>query len=156
MASLPMKDCTTPLEDAKLLFANDYMRFVSSGVSGLGTVVTNPAYGPNAWPPGPRPDPYKWTDPKTSTTWTLVLLDGKWLYQSSKDQRYFISASNLYDLQGVHKDPDSGLALGPVRGTPHPDQEWHLSKWTIGGLGAGWVILGGLGLYSLLQKGGKK
>ncbi len=73
-----------------------------SGFGGLGCNCQNKpnmnglsgSLGPNygAWPPGPRPDPYKWTAPN-GITWTLILLDGKWVYQSSRDKRMFITTS---------------------------------------------------------------
>ncbi len=120
----------------------------NKGVSGLAGNL-GPNYG--SWPPGPRPDPYRWRAPD-GTTWTLVNLDNKWVYQSSKDRRMFISASNLYDLMGVKKD-DNLLAVGLIPGEPHPDamarNDW--SNWSIAGIGAGWVILGAVGVYAYVQ-----
>ncbi len=104
-------DCTTPLESAKLLYAGDYMGLVSSGVSGLGAVNVS-------WPPGPRPEPYKWTSNR-GETYTLVLLDGAWRYKNSRTGM-FISPSNLYDIIGVPKDVNTGAS-----GTGLGDRWWH-------------------------------
>jgi len=119
---------------------------------GASTVGFSGNLGSNysAWPPGPRPDPYKWTDPKSGTTYTLVMLDSKWMYQSSRDKRLFITTSNLYDLMGVKKDPETLTPTTPVPGEMHPDQiqaqGW--SNWQVAGVGAGWLIVAGLVGYA--------
>ncbi len=138
-------DCTTPLEDLKLQHATDYMQLVSSGVSGLGIEPnTNPAYGVKAWPPGPKPEPYKWKAPD-GTTWTQVLLDGKWMYQWSKDKRMMISASNLYDLMGVQKDPETGMVISEIPGEAKPVPfDWDRPF----GVSIGWWALGALVVLS--------
>lgn len=122
----------------------------NKGVSGLGNFSLGPNYG--SWPPGPRPDPYRWHAPD-GTTWTLIQLDGKWVYQSSKDKRLFITTSNLYDLMGVKKD-DNLLAVGPIPGEPHPDSmpvhDW--SNLQIAGIGAGWLLLGAVGIYVVMKR----
>lgn len=203
MASMPMKDCATPLEDARLLHANDYMKLVSSGISGLAgggghgghhhgggrwggggygwggpywgggfdednvyvlPVVVGTSglgglsgktqdipvtqWGYAGWPPGPRPHPYKWTDPRTGTTWTRSVMDGKWLYQSSVDERYYITASNLYELQGLKKDTD-GLIVESPKGKAEPEHWWEQE---ILGVKAGWLAALGVGGYLLCQK----
>ncbi len=148
MSLKPIKDCTTVVEDAKLLYAKDYMALVSPSTTGMGAWS-------GAWPPGPKPEPYKWTDPKSGVTWTLVALDLAWRYRSSKTGE-FISPSNLYDLMNIRKDPETGASLPgqKIPGTPNPEKVppsfW--DNWKIGGLSAGWVILGGLGVYSLVKK----
>lgn len=119
-------------------------------MSGFGTLPAGdlgPNYG--AWPPGPKPEPYKWTS-NDGTTYTLIQVDGKWMYQSSKNPRLFISTSNLYEIMGVKKDPITLVAVSDISGEPHPEHgkmhaEW--SQWQIAGIGAGWVILGGIGAY---------
>ncbi len=78
-----------------------------------------------------------------------MLLDGKWMYQSSKDQRVYITTSNLYELQGLRHDTD-GIPVEPPRGEFHPPEG--LSTWTLGGLSAGWLIALGLGGYLLFKK----
>ncbi len=207
MASLPMKDCATPLEDARLLYADDYMAYVSSGVGEMGidppifirrqfpgvppappspapspkpplaskwgavwfkgllpTAITNPVplrglsgktqdipvtqWGYAGWPPGPRPHPYKWTDPRTNITWTRAVMDGKWLYQSSVDERYYITASNLYELQGLRKDTD-GLIIDSPKGTA--SEHWWEKEYF--GVKAGWLAALGVGGYLLCKKG---
>lgn len=146
---MAVKDCTTQVEDLKLLYANDYMRFVSSGMTGLGA-------SPVSWPPGPRPEPYSWTD-HNGTTWTLVLLDGKWMYRDGVHNLY-VSASNLYDMMGITKDTDGKPPEGAaVPGISHADKEalskppkkkgFDLTKLQLGGLGAGWLIVLGVGGY---------
>ncbi len=150
MASTPMRDCTTGVEDAKLLYSGDYMKLVSSGVSGLGAV--------NTWPPAARPEPYSWTDPKTHTTWTLVSLDRKWMYRDGK-KNLFISPSNLYDLMGVAKEDLTGNVAPnqSIPGLPNatnqkddaapyvPPSGWNLSTTVLGGLSLGWAIVLGVG-----------
>ncbi len=155
MALTAMDDCTTPLEDMKLQNANSYLEMVSSGLTGLGAAVeTNPAYGINAWPPGSKPEPYKWTAPN-GVTWTQVLLDGKWMYRSSKDGRMFISASNLYDLMRVPKNPESGLAIGPIPGERAPVDYWdELQR-----VNPLWLAFGAFGVllvFDEFKKRGKK
>ncbi len=232
MALMSMSDCTTPLEDMKLLNAKDYMALVSSGLSGFGDdppsvfssqvqsitdvitaiaakfaprdgvskprrgqryeypwypdwgtpapapvqnqpfvdprfvsglgiftdelsglgdadeVKTYPTYGVNSWVPGPRPEPLKWTNPSDGVTWSQKLVDGKWVYQSSKDERYYISTSNLYDLMRLHKNPESGLVTGPIPGTQtryfKPDD-----------IDPKWWLLGGIGLFILFSGNGR-
>lgn len=113
--------------------------------------------GPNygAWPPGPKPDPYKWTSPDDET-WTRILFDGKWMYQSSKDERMYISASNLYDIMGVKKDPDTLLAVGPIPGKLSEKEEetpWQkINKNKIAGIGVGWLAIGIAGIALLSDK----
>ncbi len=161
MSMKPMQDCTTGVEDAKLLYANNYMKLVSSnltGMSGFGAVNPLPP-GVNPWPPGPRPEPYSWTDPKSKIKWTLIQLDGKWMYQDGKKKLY-ISPSNLYDLMGVKKDVETGnvAANQVIKGTangpgpvtlpipPAPASSgWNLSTISIGGLSLGWMIVLGAG-----------
>lgn len=149
MALTPTADCTTAIEDLKLLHAKDYMNLVSSGVSGLGAV-------PTSWPPGPQPEPYKWTDSR-GTTWTLVQLDGAWRYRDGKTNT-FISPSNLLDLMGVRKNEINGAPLPTekIPGTSNADrirQEgmktsgFNLSTTMIGGLSLGWAIIIGTGIY---------
>lgn len=145
------------------------------GVAGLGcegnptcecgggsTVGFSGNLGPNygAWPPGPQPEPYKWTDPRSRTTYTLVQIDGKWMYQSSRDKRLFITTSNLYELMGVKKDPETMLPTSPIPGEKSAEfqssQGW--SNWQIAGIGAGWVIVAGIvgyAAYKGYQKRGK-
>ncbi len=183
MALTAISDCTTPLEDMKLLNASDYMKLVSSGIGSYGPVMrqgnsnfgrrsnsphlpwasggyteprlaglsdddveTNPVYGINAWPPGPQPSPYKWSAPN-GTTWTRVLLDGKWLYQSSKDARYYISASNLYDIMGVAKQPETGLAISPIPGEEPP---FSLERW-LKKTNPGYLALGALAFFIMID-----
>ncbi len=200
MASLPMMDCTTPLEDFRLLHSIDYMRLVSSGISGLGhggggrwrgrsggwggpaywgggfdednvyvlPVVVGTSgmdslsgktqdipvtqWGYAGWPPGPRPHPHHWTDPRTGTTWTRTVMDGKWLYQSSVDERYYITASNLYELQGLKKDTD-GLIVEPPKGVAEPEHWWEQE---IFGVKAGWLAAGAAGAFLLCGQKGKR
>ncbi len=148
MPLVALKDCTTAVEDAKLLYAKDYMALVSSG---MGKVDSVP-YG--AWPPGQRPEPYKWTDPRTGDTWTLTSLDLAWRYRNSRTKD-FISPSALYDLMGIKKYAENGAIVpgqvipGEHHDTGEPKSNW--SNWTIGGLGAGWAILGGIGIYALVK-----
>ncbi len=109
-----------------------------------------PSYG--SWPPGPRPEPYRWKAPD-GTTWTLVELDGKWMYQSSKNKRMFISTSNLYELMGIRKDPETMVVVEPIPGEHHKDpneSNWLALK--IGGVGLGVLVLGGIGAYLILKK----
>lgn len=118
-----------------------------SGFGALPPGDLGPNYG--VWPPGPKPEPYKWTS-NDGTTYTLVQVDGKWMYQSSKNPRLFISTSNLYELMGVKTNPVTLVAVSDIPGEPHPEHgkihaEW--SQWQIAGIGAGWVILGGIGAY---------
>ncbi len=165
--------CTDYVENYRLDNAGDYMRLVSSGMKGLGCgadcncpcnkksvsglgrlndvlgAVLPSTYG--SWPPGPQPEPYKWTDQKTGTTWTLVKVDNHWMYQSSKDSRYYITPSNLYSVMGVKKDPDTFEPTGKIPGEPNPGTlDW--LNWKVGTLGAGWVLLGGVGLYMFLNR----
>jgi len=116
-------------------------------VSGLGNFTLGPNYG--AWPPGPKPEPASWKAPN-GVTWTLIKVDEKWVYQSSRDPRLIITTSNLYDLMGVKKD-ENLLAVGPIPGTPNknPADDW--KNWKIGGYGAGWVILGAIGVYAITR-----
>lgn len=118
----------------------------NKGVSGLRGDL-GPNYG--AWPPGPKPEPFKWKDPN-GETYTRTLLDGKWMYQLESDPRLYISASNLYDQMGVKKDANL-LAISPIPGSPEPVEKFDWKHWKIGNYGAGWVILGALGLYSVLN-----
>ncbi len=158
-------DCTTQVEDYRLDNAGDYMKLVSSGIgdlscgancdcpcnkkniSGLGSLNGNlgPNYG--SWPPGPKPIPERWTAPN-GTTWARTLLDNKWMYRSSEDSRLYISASNLYDIMGLRKDENTLIPTGRI---PGDMDDW--KNWKIGGIGAGWVLLGAFGLYSVLKKG---
>lgn len=119
---------------------------------GMGDYSLGPNYG--KWPPGPKPDPYKWTS-SDGEAWTRMNLDGKWVYQSSKDDRMYISASNLYDLMGVKKDPDTLLAVGVIPGQLHEKEEsaWEkINKHKIAGIGAGWLALGVIGFCVLGDK----
>ncbi len=168
-------DCATQVEDYRLDNAGDYMRLVSSGIEGLDALgcgancdcpcnkknisglgrlndVLAGNLGPNygSWPPGPQPQPYRWTAPN-GITWTQVLLDGKYMYKSSRDPRLFISTSNLYDMMGVPLNPQTLVAEGRIPGERIP-AGWQ--TWQIGGLGAGWAILGGIGAYYLFKKYG--
>lgn len=167
-------ECTTQVEDYRLDNAGDYMRLVSSGISGLacgadcdcpcnknkinglGSLNDNFNLGPNygVWPPGPKPEPYMWTAPNGGN-WTRTLLDGKWMYQWSKDDRMYISASNLYDLMGVKKDPDTLLAVGKIPGIPEPDEDkkyWHIGGHRIKPV---WAVLGAFALYCVFDKKGR-
>ncbi len=151
-----ISDCTTPLEDAKLLYAQDYMKYVSSGIRGLG------AASAITWPPGARPEPYSWRDPRSGIKWTLVMLDGKWMYQDGTKRQY-ISPSNIYDLMGVKKSIETGnVVLGqnipgtpntktqdklPAPPTPVEQAGITLSTLSLGGLSAGWLIVLGVGGY---------
>lgn len=120
-------------------------------VSGLGNFSLGPNYG--AWPPGPKPEPAGWTAPN-GVTWTLIKIDSKWVYQSSRDPRVVVTTSNLYDMMGVKKD-ENLLAVGPIPGEPNKDPGDAWQNWKIGGLGAGWVILGAIGVCALLKKKGR-
>ncbi len=132
-------DCSTQVADERLLYAGKYASFVhglgleeqsggmfpvsmgelnprltllsgmgcgadcdckgcSKGTSGLGA---EPRY--DMFPPGPKPEPYTWNG------WTLVLVDGKWMYRNPNDSRLYVTPSNLYDMMGVKKDMFSGF-----------------------------------------------
>jgi len=55
---------------------------------------------------------------------------------------------------GVKKDPETLLAISPIPGDPNPKHdEW--KNWKIGGISAGFVVLGGIGAY-LAYKAHKK
>lgn len=206
MASLPLKDCTTPLEDFRLLYSKDYMRLVSSGIGDMGIdrpimigpysgmtltrprlpprtppipsipttrngpwKIANPIpafpllnglegktqdipvtqWGYGGWPPGPQPHPHQWTEPRSGITWTRTVLDGKWLYQSSQDERYYITASNLYELQGLRKDTD-GLIVDKPKGSAAPENWWEKKFF---GVQVGWLAALAVGGYVLTRKG---
>lgn len=149
---LAKHDCATQVEDLKLLYAQDYLKLVSGPEQSAGPFPTDtvpPMNAYNAWPPGPRPMPEKWTDPSTKTTWTRVLLDAKWMYNSSADKRLFITASALYELIGVRKSNETGFAAK----ADIPQDPFSLTKWW-GSLSNGWKVAGGAAVLYLLY--GKK
>lgn len=151
-------DCTRPLEDKKLLYAKTYFNLVSghnparddqtagpfpTTMGPMGEHNFDPLY--SAWPPGPQPTPASWTDDNTGTTWTRVKLDGKWVYRSSRDPRFYIMTSELYELMGVPKNPETGF----VEELPHQAYsfEFLIKKYGV------WILVGGLALL-LSKKGG--
>ncbi len=122
-------------------------------ISGLGEINAYIKQGYGAWPPGPEPTPYQWQAPDGST-WTRETIDGKWMYRWSKDPRMYITVSNLYDLMGVKKDPETLRPVSKIPGIPKPKPPFDWANLKIGNIGAGWMILGAVGLYAILE--GKK
>ncbi len=60
---------------------------------------------------------------------------------------------DIYDLMGVKRD-ENLVAVGPIPGEPHPDSIQSHSDWSnlqIAGIGAGWLILGGIGVYAYIK-----
>lgn len=157
---LVKEDCATQVEDLRLLYAKDYVDLVNgTDDQTAGPFPTSKGPVPNqptpnsayaAWPPGPQPTPKAWTDPKSGTTWTQDLIDGKWMFRSSKDSRLYITASNLYDLMGVQKNPVTGFAITP------PMEEVVEEESMIAGIKTKWWVLGGLGALILLGGKGKR
>lgn len=144
-------DCATEVEGEKLLFATDYLQLVSGGEQSAGFYPTTPSLeglGDTtpyyAWPPAPKPKPEEWNG------WKLVQVDGKWLYRDPKNPRLFITASNLYDMMGIPKNPQTGFV--PAKNLP---KEGIMEKLGLAGVNPAWLVLGGIGAYVLMNRKGR-
>ncbi len=173
MAFPGIADCSTQVADERLLYAGKYASYVhglgmeeqsggmfpvalgtyndqvsmlsgmgcgsdcncsctKKAISGLGA---EPRY--DMFPPGPKPEPYTWKG------WTLVLVDGKWMYRNPSDSRLFVTPSNLYDMMGIKKDMFSGF---PNVYPKNPNT----FDWLLKG-GAVTLVVGGIGTIALIS-----
>lgn len=125
-------DDAAKVENARLLYADDYAKLVSSGMSGLGATL----------PVGQQPQPFSWNG------WTLVILDGAYMYRNKLNK--FVTPSQLQAMMSGKMETRFGqkIPAGPSEAPALPFgkqiTDWNQQDWLIGGaivLGTGYLLL---------------
>lgn len=117
-------DDVAKVENSRLLYADDYARLVSSGMTGMDSMGA-------MLPLGEQPQPYAWNG------WTLVIVDGAYMYRNKLNR--FVTPSELQAMMSGKMTNRFGQKIPAAPDGPNgsplfhgPMTEWGHRDWAAG------------------------